>query len=300
VSNIALSERAKWVGASESAALLGASPYTTKFKLWHQKAGLLPADDLDDNERVQAGQFMEPSIAAWAAHKWDLDIVKVREYRANPRVPGMGASLDYMTRAGVPVEIKNVDRSVFKADFEAEKDTIVAAPDHFLIQVQHQISCPAEGAPPTAEGLLIACVGGNKLYRMPIPRHTPLIERIEHEVADFWGSIVANEPPPPDFEQDAEAIARLFKGTGLEQADLSGNPRAREIALAYLTAHDLHTSAKKRKDALLAELKTLLGDAQGALLGGGYKVKGSFIKAGRVEAYDREAYWRFAISKAKA
>jgi len=97
MTNIPRSERAKWIGASESAALFGISPYVTKFELWHLKAGTIPPHDLDRVERVQAGQFLEPSIAEWASHKWHWPLRNVAEYTPHPRIPGMGASLDFAT-----------------------------------------------------------------------------------------------------------------------------------------------------------------------------------------------------------
>ena len=39
MTNITVSERKNWLGASETSALFGVSPYTTKFDLWHQKVG---------------------------------------------------------------------------------------------------------------------------------------------------------------------------------------------------------------------------------------------------------------------
>ena len=72
MTNIPVSERKHWIGASESAALFGVSPYTTKFELWHQKVGNIAPPDLDDVERIMAGQYLEPSIAAWAGAKWGM------------------------------------------------------------------------------------------------------------------------------------------------------------------------------------------------------------------------------------
>ena len=43
MTNIPVSERKNFVGASESAALFGLSPYTTLFELWHQKVGNIPS-----------------------------------------------------------------------------------------------------------------------------------------------------------------------------------------------------------------------------------------------------------------
>lgn len=289
MSNIPINERRLWVGASEVAALLGASPHLTRFELWHIKKGNIPAPNLDDNERVQAGQFLESAIAAWASHKWSWPLRNVSEYLQHPRVPRMGASLDFATIEGEPVEIKTVDYLVFRDDWEADRDVIVDAPAHYLIQVQAQLACSGRD-----RGWLVPCVGGNRLYRMEIPRHDRLIARIEREVEDFWESIEANREPQPDFETDAATIAHLYGGKGDEVADLRGNERARELCDEYLAAHEAEKGAATRKKAALAEIKTLMNDARGALIDGDYSVKASFVQGG---TYTRADSWRFNINR---
>lgn len=295
MTNIPVSERKQWLGASESAALFGLSPYTTHFELWHQKAGNIPSPDLSSDERVNAGQFMEPSIAAWAAHKWHWPILDIKPYRPHAVVERMGSSLDFETVDGLePVEIKNVDNLIFRdGDWDYEGDTILDAPAHHLVQVQHQIAC----APKKPErGWLIVCVGGNKLYRMEVPRHDGFIDNLEREVATFWATVFAKEAPEPNFDIDASAINLLYHGTGVEFADLRGNDRARDLAALYLEGLEVEKSGKSQKSVALAELKTMMQDARGALMDDGYNIKASHLKE---STSVRKAHWRFAIRKKK-
>lgn len=299
MTNIAVSERKHWIGASESAALFGLSPYTTEFEVWHQKIGNIPSPDLSADERVNAGQFLEPSIAAWASHKWHWPIVNIKPYRQHPTVQRMGASLDFETVDGLePVEIKNVDNLIFRdSDWQHEGDVITNAPDHHLVQVQHQISCqPADRQAQAERGWLIVCVGGNKLYRMEVPRHDGFIGRLERTVEEFWASIAANDAPQPDFQIDANAINLLYHGTGIEFADLRGNERARDLACLYLEGLEVEKSGKGQKSVALAELKTMMKDARGALIDDGYSIKAAHLKE---STSVRKPHWRFSIRKAK-
>lgn len=293
MSNIPINQRNLWLGASEVAALFGVSPYCTRFELFHMKAGSIPAHDLDGQERIQAGQFLEPSIGAWAAHKWNWPIRNVKEYLTHPTVERMGASLDFATVESEPVEIKNVDNLVFRnGEWEVDGDIILDAPAHFLLQVQHQLAC----SPRKDRGWLIVCVGGNRLYRMEVPRHEKMITRIEREVEQFWADVLAGNEPKPDFEADAAAIALLYGGTGDEFADLRGDDHAKELCAEYLSAHEIEREAAKRKKAALAEIKTLMSDAQGALVDEGFKVKASFIKEATIV---RKPHWRFSVTQKK-
>lgn len=293
MSNIALSERAKWVGASESAALLGVSPFLTRFELWHFKSGTIPPHDLDENERVQAGQHLEAAIAAWASARWNWPVRKVRDYLVHPHVARMGASLDFETLDGQPVEIKNVDYLVFRdGEWAAEGDVLTDAPAHYLIQVQHQLAC----RPGIERGWLVVCVGGNRLYRMEVPRHEKLIARIEREVAAFWRSVEEGHEPRPDFEADASTIGLLYAGQEGEVIDLRQHNRFPDLCAEYLAAHEIEKEARARKAAALAEIKTIMGSATTAIGPDGFKVKASHVPGG---SYTRDPYWRFNVTKPK-
>lgn len=296
MSNIPLSERRKWVGGSESAALLGLSPFATPYRLWHLKKGNIEPEDLNDDERVNAGKFMEPAIAAWASHKWDWPIRKVGEYRRSPRVLQMGASLDFEAHeTREPVEIKNVDKSIFsnpRGEWEAHGDELINAPAHYLVQVQHEIACPVPGQPMAERGWLVVCVGGNRLFRMEVARHDGLIQMLENEITDFWSSIARNEPPPPDFAEDAEAISMLYTGKGGEIADLRGNPRATALAAKYLDALEAEKAHKAIKASCLAELKFMMDNRRAAVMDGGYRVSAAHVKE-HVSHVD--ASWRFRV-----
>lgn len=301
MTNIPVSERKHWIGASESAALFGVSPYTTRFELWHQKVGNIPGPDISRDERVMGGQFLEPSIAKWAAEKWYWPLQPVPQYRENPRIERMGCSLDFETIDGLePVEIKNVDTLVFRDQWAVEDGVIVHAPDHILIQLQHQLSCAPEGHPDgeayAQRGWIVACVGGNQLYRMEVARHPAMIERIEREVGHFWLTVEANEPPDPKFDIDAAAIDLLYHGSGIEVQDLQGNARAQELAELYTACTAQEKAAREQKKAALAELKVLMGEARGALLDGGYRITASYLKEITTV---RKAHWRFAVRKPK-
>lgn len=297
---IPVSERVNWVGASEVAALFGASPYQTLFEIWHQKAGNIPPANLDGDERVQAGQFLEPAIARWAASKWpDWSPRPVGYYIAHPSVDGMGCSLDFEDAASdgpdearPPIEIKNVDSLIFRDQWAAEGDEIVDAPLHILIQVQHQLAC----RPQAPHGWILACVGGNRLYRMRVERHPNMIAAIETGVADFWRSVREGRAPRPDFQADAEVIGRLYAAQGERLIDLTDSNRAPELCAEYLDAHQAEKAGKARKSAAMAELKTLMDGASIALIAGGFQVKAAHVRGG---TYEREPHWRYAVTQKK-
>ena len=175
------------------------SPYKTGHRLWLEKAGRMRPDDLSENERVIAGQHLEPALAEWAKEKFELKIRKVRRYLTHNDIPGWGASLDYeMIGTGMPpVEFKNVDYIVFRDDWVSDGDEIVMPPLHINLQLQAQI-----GVTDADRGYIITCVAGNQLKKGEILRHEPTQEKIGEAIAAFWQSIKADFEPLhlADFE----------------------------------------------------------------------------------------------------
>lgn len=299
MSNIPLSERRKFVGASEVASLFYAvelpggqiayphmfeplppgagvigclSRHTTGYRLWHIKAGNIEADNLDDVERVQAGQHMEPAIAAWATEKWPEwsgVLRKVHRYIEHPALTGFGASRDYeLHAAGLPpVEIKNVDGLVFRDEWQAEGDEITAPPLDITLQVQHQI---AAAGSKTDHGWIVACVGGNRLLRGRIAAHAPTIARIEEAVDAFWRS-VSDGVSPDDFA-DIETASELYlAGERTAPLDLDGDNRFPDLCARYRKLDRITKRASGLRDAVKAQIALKVKDATRAE-GSGFRI----------------------------
>lgn len=57
--------RATGLGGSEIAAVMGLSPWESRFSLWHRKAGLIGAQE--DTPGTRRGNYLEDAIATWFA-----------------------------------------------------------------------------------------------------------------------------------------------------------------------------------------------------------------------------------------
>lgn len=212
------------IGGSDVGALLGISPYKTRWQLYMEKSGKLAPEDLSNNKAVQAGTYLESGIALWASKIWDMQLEKVNVYHTVDDVPGMGASLDYATPDGVPVEIKWSARG---HGWLYQQDTIIEAPEHYLLQVQHQIACV--DAP---HGWLIALID-NEPRRMLVPRHEGIVLAIRESIAQFWEDIRNGNEPDPDFTLDGAAIALLLDQIPYADVDLGSIDGAEALFCKY-------------------------------------------------------------------
>lgn len=261
--------RAQHIGGSDIAALFGLSSFSTKWQLWMEKSGKLPPEDISGNKAVQAGTFLEAGIANWAAHRWDMKISKVHEYHTADDVRGMGATLDYATSDGIPVEIKW--NSGFGDGWEYESDTITKAPENYLLQVQHQMACFHGNAP---YAWLIVLLH-NEPRRMKIPRHETVIEAIKQEVTSFWISVDQGIEPPIDFNLDAEAIDRLLEVTPL--TDITLDEENNDLFVKYIDASAAEKRAEKEKKEARAEL---LMRAQARMEGANTPLEKAIVRCG--------------------
>lgn len=245
------------------ATMLGCvSRHTTGYRLWWQKAGEIPADDLDDNERVRLGRHLEAGIAMAAAEKWSMRVRKVLRYERHQTIVGMGASRDYEEIAigFPPVEIKNVDYLVFRDVWNANGDDIDAPPLDITLQVQHQIGT---GRIRAGYGWIVACVGGSSLKRGRIERHNLTISKIEQAVAAFWRAVAAGTPPDAelaDFDTVAD-ISLLSPSCRAAPLDLTDDNRIATLCARGRKVKDIRDRADGAFNRIKAEIGLKMGGA---------------------------------------
>ncbi len=209
--------RGKNIGGSEIAALFGEGRLSA-FQLWNEKHGLLEHPNLDDNERVQAGRFMEPGAVAWANSKWKRNFFRPGVYVEHATVEGMACTPDCyeLGDTGVMAQVKIVDGLQFAIHWKADGDDIIEAPLDILLQVQHEMECCQKHT-----SWLIVLVGGNRLYRMICEYDPQIGGLLRTKVTQFWARTTA---PEPDFTKDGSAIRALRRTLPVkEYADFTGN-----------------------------------------------------------------------------
>jgi putative phage-type endonuclease len=253
--------RAQHIGGSEVAALFGENPYLSRYELWHRKAGTLAAPDLSANERVFWGTVLEPAVAEGVARKTGWSVRKVRRYFSRRPELGLGGSLDYEIVAndrgpGV-LEIKTADWLVVR-DWEGGQP-----PLSYELQLQSYFACTGR-----AWGAMAVLVGGNDLKLFTYERRPKTIATIEAEVAAFWRQIEEGTPPSPDFERDAETVAKVYgrAETG-SVADLSHIEQLPALIAEYQRAAGEEAAAERARKRAKAEILALAGGAETVLCG---------------------------------
>lgn len=254
--------RAAHVGASEVAALFGASPYLTHFELFHRKAGNIATPDfmaegMPNNERIEWGLRLEPAVIAAAVDRFGYRVEPAPKHLSNGA--GLGGHPDALAScpdrgAGI-LEVKTVDWLV-RQKWGDEP------PLHYLLQAQAYAGLAGRNWCD-----IIVLVGGNSLERFVYDFRPAVYAEIEKRVTTFWQAIRANDPPPPDFTRDRSALEEVLGEPTDAVADLRADNHADALAREFLEAKEAMKAAEMRADVARCELLLKIGEAGRALLG---------------------------------
>lgn len=281
--------RARDLTSTEIAALFDASPYVTKYELWHRKRSEQVVE-IEPNERMVWGNRLEPAIAQGIAQDEGWEISRATEY-IRDETRRLGASFDYWV--GNPkralLEVKNIDGLAFRDGWIVVDDE-VEAPVHIELQVQQQLMLSE-----LEEGYIGGLVAGNRktlLRRKPDPA---VQERIVEKAHDFWLSIAENRPPEPDLNRDADFIAEMMAqchpGTLF---DARGRDDIRAHAAAYRFHADMERQACAAKEAAKTAILLAVGEAA-KVQGDDYTISLGTVAGGTV-SYERKPYRNFRLS----
>jgi putative phage-type endonuclease len=210
--------------ASESAAVLGASPWTTPYKLWLLKTGrsVTPV-----TSAMRHGTDTEPAArAAYEAQTGNVMQPLVLEHK------GYSASLDGITfDHDLIVELKcpvRGSRSDLWNDVAAG-----AVPEHYAIQVQHQLMVT------DAPKCHLWVFDGQRGLLHEIPRDEAVMDRIKAGWDAFQLYLDTDTPPPLT---DADTVQR---------SDTFWKDAAAAFASAKLAADAADVALTEARDALV-------------------------------------------------
>lgn len=256
------------VTSTESACLFGASPYMTKFELWHRKRDPESwADSFTSNARMQWGNRLEAAIAQGIAADNGWEIAPMKDYMRLPK-ERIGASFDFLiTSLPEPalLEIKNVDALAFRDGWQVAEEDDPAPPTHIEIQVQHQQL--VSGIRRTYIGAL---VGGNRTVVIQRDSDDQVQRAIRSRIAEFWRSVENNECPPAVMPEDAAAVILMNQHAEPGKLLDATSDRTLEVFVGeYRAACRDEDVAKERKEIAKAGILAHIGDAEKVLVPGG-------------------------------
>ena len=263
-----LAWREEGLTATESAVVLGLSPYKTPWRLWAEKTHYLRVLDISDDPFVRYGREHEPiARRAYEVQTNDELLVVCGEYEEDPR---FRASFDGIDKDGAPVEFKCPCRIIFN-DVKAKK-TESDAFKLYYIQVQHQIMVADAD-----HGHLVFFNGENgEMVVFRIQRDKRLIRRILREGDLFCEKVRRRSPPPKDPKRDLVIPSGKSSAQWMKAASeiLIASQKIRECELRI---EELRTKIAPARETI----DKLMGDCANADYGG--LIVSRSLPSGRVD-----------------
>lgn len=251
-----LEARKKGIGASEVAAILGLSPWSSPIQVWARKKGF--AEEPADNLRFKVGRKLEGPIAELYAERCKVQLEKPNPaLLIHPDVPLVGTPDRFVVNQDIGVEIKTADVSQAHLWGEDGTDQI---PQFYLTQVAAYLALTGWEAWDVA-----VLIGLSDFRVFRIVRDIEVQEYILESVKIWWDRfIVGGEEPPLDgSEETSEFLLRKYPRNA-KPLDVA-NPEE-EVALIQLFRY-LNEYNKAADDLEYAKnmVRQLIGDREGIL-----------------------------------
>lgn len=199
-------DRQRYLGGSDIAAILGASPWRTPLDVYLDKTEGSQPVTADKAKIFKRGARMEPYILDLLAEEHGVEIVARNNRYVDPVHGFLAAEIDAEAATGENIEAKSANQFAAKNWGEQGTDEI---PVYYSAQGMHGMMIT--GAPATIFPVLI---GSDDFRVYELQRDEEIIASIRQAEVEFWGRIQRREPPDPVNESD---LLRMFpRSTGEE------------------------------------------------------------------------------------
>jgi len=248
-----------WMTASKVAAVMGTSPFESRFSLWHRMAGQIGGEV--ENDEMRYGLVIEPALVAWfaqahpeltldpAAPTWITWPTDERRWAATP-----DAIVIEPDGRQVPLEVKT-GRDAWEW---AASETLwspgepLAIPPGYHDQVQWQIALMGSTHGYVAADVMMSL----RWYR--IDADPERVQAIMREVDEFMASLARHEAPPIDGSTFTyQAIRELHPD--IDDVDVQANS---EDAEAWLAARQICSVSERIEREARSRLIDAMGNAR--------------------------------------
>lgn len=195
--------RGTGLGASDAPAVMGVSPYQTRFELWAEKTGLLARQELNPFAvaAMRRGNELEPVARA----KYE------KEHAGGVLFPPVSGEHDDFPEIRASLDGYNVDLNKFieikcpgKEDQSKARKGIV--PDKYAVQMQVQFAVTgAESAD------YVSFDGKDELIVIPVKPDKKFQGEIIQSMREFWELVTNKTPPKTDVSEYGKVIQQMEK-----------------------------------------------------------------------------------------
>ncbi len=235
--------RTKGITGTDCAAILGASPFSSAYKIWATKTGRVK-DELKQNQAMRLGQLLEPALLQmFKENNPELDVYEVGTY-ANEDYPFMIANPDALAFEGDKLWIVEIKTS---RKFWNE------IPPHYITQVLHYADVFS------ADGIKVVSYAGGAYQEWELPFDSFEIEAQREAIKDFWfDNIEADQEPSWDGSKATYEVVRELARPGDPEVSVDLGYLGVQLSNAQSELDQAEQALRELKSAALAQM----GDAK--------------------------------------
>jgi putative phage-type endonuclease len=197
-------DRKNHIGASESAAILGLSPYATAYDIWATKTGRV--EPWQGNEATAIGQMVENGLLDWAESI--LGRMTLQAYRVHPGGILSATHDGLLMDRPEGCEAKTACILGGKPDQWGDEGTD-EIPDQYLVQCQHQMAVSdlqMVHVPALIGGI------GRRMYR--VERNEDVVRMLVDRLSAWWERHIVHDTPPDNCGPSPDIAKRIRRTPG--------------------------------------------------------------------------------------
>lgn len=265
-----LAARRQGIGSSDAAAVARLDPFKSPVDVWLDKTGQVRNDT--PSLSAEIGRELEDFVARKFAEREGVKVRRVHAILHHPHLPWMIADVDRVVVGGGILECKVTRHAKWWEDGRA--------PDHYIVQVQHQLAVTGE-----ERGWLVALILGGGLEVREIRRDDALIDELIAVERDFWENyVLTGQMPPVDGSPASSAVLeRLYPESTSGKVALLPLDEAQELIEQYRVATERIRDWEQQRDEAANRLKALMGDAEIGLIAGKPAVRWTTVRSSRLD-----------------
>lgn len=253
------SDRTKYIGGSDAAAILGVSPWRSTYRAWCEKSTGEVIPNLSLKPWIEWGNYLEPVVAQAFTVKTGIPVEIEPRFLVHSKHIFLGGHIDRrIKRANAFLECKTTnayDNRMWGDEEEREK----GVPLHYLAQCDHYLLIG------DFEYCYIAVlIGGNDFRMYRIERSIKRERELLAAELRFWDMVQNDIMPAIESEEDARhRWKKSFEGTAVPVDVIM---RAKVAALSVVS--DRRKIAEKEEKKLRDEIFPVFEDNESMTFNG--------------------------------
>lgn len=266
--------RKEGIGSTDSAAILGLSPWKSPHDVWMAKVGEGDEEVSEPNLPQWLGLKLQDAIGELYTKQTGQPVVAdPNQYAHEPRNI-LRAHVDFrwsLGPSGPIVEIKTASHK--KGWGEAGTADV---PKHYWIQVQQQMACLPEV--PFAD---VAVLFGHNDFRVyHVPRDQTFIDSLIADMEEWWDLYVETKTPPPldGSEGASKMLRRRYPDDDGTIIPATADHSA--LVTALMDIRETKAAIERAEELYVQQLKDAIGQAQG-IQGPGWHISWKNNKPGQ-------------------